>query len=66
VVATRTISLNRQPAKTVGPNATFNGADQLIGEIQIDNFATPWDLSLGLADQEQIKRIKVDDEGQTI
>jgi hypothetical protein len=65
-VATRTIALNRQPAASVGPNATYSGSDLLIGVIEVDNFVTNFDLSLGLADAEQVKRIKVDDGGKVL
>jgi hypothetical protein len=60
-VANRTISLNRQPAKTVGPNAVFNANDQLVGEFSIDHFATAWDLSIGIIPIDQVKRLKVDE-----
>jgi len=60
-VASRTISLNRQPPKTVGPNATFNADNQLVAEISIDNFATSWNLSLGIIPIDQVKRLKVDE-----
>ena len=61
LVANRSIALNRQRPKVVGPNATFNADAQLVVEIEIDNFATAWDLSIGIIPVDEVKRLKVDE-----